>query len=35
MKVDKRVFELEWDKGNRGKNNKHHVTDNEDNGATV
>jgi len=29
MKVDKSVFEFDWDKGNIGKNKKHNVEDKE------
>ena len=29
MRVDKSVFEFEWDKGNIGKNKKHNVEDKE------
>lgn len=29
MKVDKRILEFEWDKGNIGKNKKHKVEDKE------
>lgn len=29
MRVDKKVFEFEWDEGNTGKNKKHQVEDQE------
>src|SRR3989344_6360100 len=29
MRVDKKVFEFEWDKGNIGKNEKHNIEDKE------
>ena len=29
MRIDKTVVEFEWDKGNIGKNKKHHVEDKE------
>jgi len=29
MKIDKSIFEFEWDKGNIGKNKKHKVKDQE------
>lgn len=29
MKIDKKIFEFQWDKGNTGKNKKHNVEDKE------